>query len=89
MGGLALRGPQFTHVVKGVGRKRCLWVLGILRIALGSVPALSDTGTRVLPGGAQEGTEEIAEGFPGQEVRLLEGQERCYLGNPPFGSILK
>lgn len=76
--GLELRGPQFTHVGKGVGRGRCLRVLGLLRIAPSSAPSLSGTGTRVLPGGAQEGAEEIAEGFPGQEVRFVEGHGRCY-----------
>lgn len=34
-----------------------------------------DTGTRVLPGGTEEGTEEIAEGVPGQEVRHTVGRE--------------
>lgn len=58
-------------MVKGVSRERCLWVLGLLRIALGSAPSLSAAGTRVLPGGAQEGAKKIAEGFPRQEVRLV------------------
>lgn len=33
-----------------------------------------DTGTRVLPGGTEEGAEEIAEGVPGQEVRHIVGE---------------
>lgn len=33
-----------------------------------SVHLACDTGTRVLPGGAEEGAEEVAEGVPGQEV---------------------
>lgn len=39
-----------------------------------------DAGTRVLPGGTEEGTEEIAEGVPGQEVREAAGtgaREAC------------
>lgn len=79
-----MREPQFTHVVKGVSRERCLRVLGLLRIALGSAPALSATGTRVLPGGAQKGSKEIAEGFPRQEVRLLVGTRALLLPGNPF-----
>lgn len=60
-------------MVKGVSRERCLRVLGLLWIALGSAPALSAAGARVLPGGAQKGAKEIAEGFPRQEVRHLVG----------------
>lgn len=48
------------------------------------------TGARVLPGGTQESPEEIAEGVPGQEVRLdlreaPEGEEKDLggLARPP------
>lgn len=83
MRGLTLRGPQFTHVVKGVSRERRLRVLGLLRIALGLAPALSATGTRVLPGGAQKGAKEIAEGFPRQEVRhVVDTRAVLFLENP-------
>ena len=34
-----------------------------------SIHLALDTGTRVLPGGTEEGTEKIVEGVPGQEVR--------------------
>ena len=36
-----------------------------------------NTGTRVLPGGTEEGAEEIAEGVPGQEVRHVEGRREA------------
>lgn len=35
------------------------------------------TGTRVLPGGTEEGAEEIAEGVPGQEVRHVDGRREA------------
>lgn len=35
------------------------------------------TGTRVLPGGTEEGAEEIAESVPGQEVRHVGGRREA------------
>lgn len=72
------------------GKERCLRILGLLRIALGSAPALSATGTRVLSGGAQKGAKEIVEGFTRQEVRhVVDTRAMLLLGILVLTSILE
>lgn len=70
--GLPPGGPRFSHEEREWGA-----------LSPGSGPSRAppaqrapdcDAGARVLPGGAEEGTEEIAEGVPGQEVSRRAGE---------------